>query len=286
MLLGAGLALSLAAGNGPPAPAPAPAPAPQPDPAADQAPPQDLAIYPPASSAAPARPAPYVGVIGDSTATQLVKPLADQLGARGVGVVGATVGGCQPTDVVLTYQSHEYFERHQNCPKDAQRRQHTLVARFHPKAVVWADAMEWSDIQAGDRLVTAGSDQWRQLMLAGWDRTLSRLGDASVVLILPTWWAGYPTATPPSFPVEGQRALFRTWAARHQNQVSLVDLGPVLCPAGPPCRQVVDGVQLRSDHVHYTTEGSRRVIAKIMADSAVLRGLGARPTASVSVPSQ
>jgi hypothetical protein len=35
----------------------------------------------------------------------------------------------------------------------------------------------------------------------------------------------------------------------------------------------VDGVELRSDHVHYTPEGTRRAIAKILADAPVLRRL-------------
>jgi hypothetical protein len=258
VLRSAGLAVCLAASGGPPAPLPGAPPV------------RALFVYP-APSKDPGTP--FLGVIGDSTATQLTQPLAATLNPRGVGVVGATVGGCQPTDTVMTFGSAEYFQRHLNCPQDAREKQNDMVYRFHPWVVLWADILEWSDIKLGDRTVTAGTAEWKRLMTEGWDRTLSRLGGADLVLVLPTWWAGWPLNSPPAFPVEQQRVLFRTWAARYPRRVTVVDLGPVICPAGPPCQQVVDGVELRSDHVHYTPEGTRRAIAKILADAPVLRRL-------------
>jgi hypothetical protein len=224
---------------------------------------------------------PYVGLIGDSTASQLAGPLADALGRRDVGVVIATVGGCQPTDLVLTYQSAAYFQDHRHCAEDAKQVQQELVRRYAPKVVVWSDVMEWSDIQADDRLVPAGGEEWRRTMLGAWDRTLSRLGSAGVVLVLPTWWAGWPPGYPAAFPVDRQRWLFRSWAARRHGRVTVVDPAPLLCPSGPPCPQVVDGVRLRTDSVHYSPEGARRVTAKILEDATALRTLHG-PAPSVS----
>lgn len=263
VLLGAGLALSVAASNGAPTPSPA-----APPPVTPSLP--SLAVFR-AVGAAPS--APYVGVIGDSTGSQLVKPLAALLNPRGVGVVSATMGGCQASDVDLTYVSPEYYARHRYCAAGTRLQQDALTARFHPRVVVWADVMEWSDIKADGRQVKAGSDTWRHLMTDSWDRIAGRLGDAAIVLILPTWWAGYPTDSPAAFPVGRQRALFRDWAARHQGRVTVVDLAPAICPSGPPCQQIVNGVQLRFDPVHYTPEGMRRAIAAIMAGAPVLRRL-------------
>jgi len=212
-------------------------------------------------------------MIGDSTSSQLAGPLAAELNRRGVDVVNATVGGCQPTDLVLTYESLEYFQRHLNCPLEARDKQNQMTSRFHSRVVVWSDIMEWSGIKINNRIITAGSEEWRRLILEGWTRTLGRLAEAHVVLILPTWWAGWPRDTPASYPVGRQRSLFRTWARLHAGRVTVVDLAPVICPAGPPCQQVVGGVRLRTDHVHYTAEGARRVIAKIMADAPILRDL-------------
>jgi hypothetical protein len=218
--------------------------------------------------------APYVGVIGDSTASQLAGALADELRHRDVGVVVATVGGCQPTDVVLTFQSVDYLRSHQNCAWEAPAKQREMTNRYRPKVVVWSDIMEWSDIRAEDgRTIAAGTGEWQRRILESWDRLLARLGDAHLVLVLPSWWAGWPADYPAVFPVDRQRALFRSWSHRHADRVTVVDLTPVVCPGGPPCQQVVGGVRLRSDNVHYTPEGARRAGEKIMNDVDGLRTL-------------
>jgi hypothetical protein len=226
--------------------------------------------------------APYVGLVGDSTASQLAGPLAARVRPRGVGVVSATVGGCQPTDTVLTYQSAEYFQRHLDCPRKALEKQEYMVRRFRPKIAIWSDVLDWSDIKLKDRVLVAGSPEWKRLMFAGWDRTLDRLGGASVALVLPTWWAGAPRDAPAHFSVDRQRALFRSWAARHSERVTAVDLGPVLCPAGPPCEEVVNGVRLRTDYYHYSETGIRRVIAEIMAKVPALNTISGRYGAGTS----
>lgn len=218
--------------------------------------------------------APYVGVIGDSTGSQLAVALADRLHHRDVGVAIATVGGCQPTDVALTYQSPAYLSAHRNCVRDAPAKQRDLTAFYHPKVVIWSDIMEWSDIEAEDgRIVVAGTDEWRSRIWASWDRLLVRLGDAHVALVLPTWWTGAPADYPAGFSVRRQRELFRSWAGRHAGRVTVVDLTPVVCPDGPPCAQAVGGVRLRTDHVHYTPEGARRAVGRIFDEVAGLRTL-------------
>ncbi|HZE30697.1 MAG TPA: SGNH hydrolase domain-containing protein [Actinoallomurus sp.] len=218
--------------------------------------------------------APYVGVIGDSTGSQLASALAGELRHRDVGVVIATVGGCQPTDVVLTFQSADYLGRHPNCTWEAPAKQREMMIRYHPKVVVWSDIMEWSDIRAEDgRIIVAGTGEWQRRILESWDRLLARRGDAHLVLVLPSWWAGWPANYPATFPVGRQRALFRSWGRHHADRVTVVDLTPVVCPGGPPCRQVVGGVRLRSDNIHFTPEGARRAGKKIMNDVEGLRTL-------------
>jgi hypothetical protein len=218
--------------------------------------------------------APYVGVIGDSTGSQLAGALAGELRHRDVGVVVATVGGCQPTDVVLTFQNPAYLGTHQNCTWEAPAKQREMTIRYRPKVVVWSDIMEWSDIRAEDgRIIAAGTGEWQRRILESWDRLLARLGDAHLVLVLPSWWAGLPAEYPAAFPVGRQRALFRAWSVYHADRVTVVDLAPVVCPGGPPCRQVVGGVRLRSDNVHFTPEGARRAGEKIMNDVERLRTL-------------
>jgi SGNH domain (fused to AT3 domains) len=218
--------------------------------------------------------APYVGVIGDSTGSQLAVAVAGRLRQRDVGVAVATVGGCQPTDVALTYQNPTYLSAHRNCVQDAPEKQRDLTALYHPKVVIWSDIMEWSDIEAEHgRTVVAGSGEWQTRISASWDRLLGRLGEARVVLVLPTWWTGAPAAFPPWFSVRRQRELFQSWAGRHTDRVTVVDLAPVLCPAGPPCPDTVGGVRLRTDQVHFTPEGARRAVDRIFDDVADLKTL-------------
>ena len=271
---GAALALGLVTPVGPPPPGNPPG---SPLVASPAAPPLSVLRADPQSPAAP-----YVGVIGDSTGGQLAIALADGLHHRDVAVVVAAVGGCQPTDVRFTFQDSEYLRSHPNCTQDVPALQREMTARYHPKVIIWSDVMEWSDVQTPDgRNVVAGTDEWRRRILKGWDRLLTRLGDAHVALVLPNWWADAPPDSPSVFPVKRQRALFRSWAKRHADRVTAVDLKPVVCPDGPPCGQTVGGVQLRPDHVHYTPEGARRAVEKIMNDVAELRTLhGPASTAS------
>ena len=48
---------------------------------------------------------------------------------------------------------------------------------------------------------------------------------------------------------------------------------PELGPHPAPCTQVVNGVRLRSDHLHYTPEGARRAITQILTDAPALKNL-------------
>ena len=58
--------------------------------------------------------------------------------------------------------------------------------------------------------------------------------------------------------------LLREVAARHPGRVGLVDLASRVCPSGPPCPYVVDGVgagqpaadSVRPDDYHYEVAGS------------------------------
>src|SRR4051794_10499406 len=46
--------------------------------------------------------------------------------------------------------------------------------------------------------------------------------------------------------------LLHRFAARHPDNVSLVDLASKVCPDGPPCPENVDGLHARPDGRHFT----------------------------------
>ena len=65
-----------------------------------------------------------------------------------------------------------------------------------------------------------------------------------------------PSATDADF--ERLNSLL-TQFARHRPNVSLVNLSALVCPAGPPCPQITDGLGYRTDGAHYSADGSLAV---------------------------
>jgi hypothetical protein len=62
-------------------------------------------------------------------------------------------------------------------------------------------------------------------------------------------------------------ALLRRFAARHTDNVTIVDLAQKVCPAGPPCPSDVEGLHPRPDGHHFTPAAAvwaaRDVLAEI-----------------------
>jgi hypothetical protein len=98
---------------------------------------------------------------------------------------------------------------------------------------------------------------------------------ASVVLILPFHTAGDdpgacareaslpdPCAGP-FLSINSLRYEYRRWAAGHPTAVVVLDPDPVACPENP-CPAVIDGVDLRSDSVHFTQDGARLVTGRLL----------------------
>ncbi len=57
------------------------------------------------------------------------------------------------------------------------------------------------------------------------------------MVIQPLWYERPPgRLAAPGPSVEKMRDLYTRWAARHRDKVTLVDVAPLVCPAGPPCR--------------------------------------------------
>jgi Fe-S-cluster formation regulator IscX/YfhJ len=71
--------------------------------------------------------------------------------------------------------------------------------------------------------------------------------------------------------------LYRRFAAQHPDTVKIVNLARIVCPAGPPCPQRIDGVRLRPrDGRHFHDDGPAWVSERVL--DAVLEAFGAAPT--------
>jgi hypothetical protein len=92
----------------------------------------------------------------------------------------------------------------------------------------------------------------------------------------PLWFEHNTPARPGEPDVGRLRALYTEWAGRHRDQVTLVDVAPVVCPAGPPCRPV-NGVDFRPDTTHFDDAGGMQVATYLAASvPALLRLIGHR----------
>lgn len=93
---------------------------------------------------------------------------------------------------------------------------------------------------------------------------------------LPLWYERSRSVrlAAPGPSVEKTRDLYTRWAARHRDKVDVVDVAPLVCPAGPPCPPV-NGVDFRPDTTHYDDPGGVQVAAYLRAHVPALASLAA-----------
>ena len=97
----------------------------------------------------------------------------------------------------------------------------------------------------------------------------------------PFWQSGNPPRpTPQDKDFERLNALLTKFAL-HTPHVKSVDLAAYVCPSGPPCPLLVDGLWVRGDGAHYTGEGSLWVARWLMPRLGI-KSL-AKPTNSLPV---
>jgi peptidoglycan/LPS O-acetylase OafA/YrhL len=226
-------------------------------------------------------------VVGDSTACTLLGGLTAVGGAYGVHVADGTVIGCG----IVSGQAPPYYYGGVNlegltkyCQSEADRSEASAIARGKPNIIVWGSTEERSSVLAagGDAVLTKGTREWKTVMLKRMNARVEQFlaTGAKVVLLLqpPSVNAGNPTQpTQSDMDFERLNGLLREVAASHPGRVATVDLASRVCPTGPPCPYVVDGIGqgeaygngLREDGLHYGPVGSLWVaewlVPKILA---------------------
>ncbi|MGI8756684.1 MAG: acyltransferase family protein, partial [Acidimicrobiales bacterium] len=215
---------------------------------------------------------PEVAVIeGDSVAASLKDSLAAELARRGVLTVKSTVIGCgMITGSPLDPDGNPY-RFGPACSGEIPGHQLEDVARYQPDLVLWlssweARSREINGVKA--ELGTPTGDKAILDLMRDAVRRLTLRGARVIVVTLPV---PYDTATvihAPSF-IEGvpeMNALLRRLAAADPTHVGLVDLGLIACGRGPSCPHVRNGIELRSDGLHYREVGSA-LVAPPLADA-------------------
>ena len=160
------------------------------------------------------------------------------------------------------------------CQGEANHAEAQAIELYRPNTIVWASTQERNSIvvtsPTGSKAVQSGSPEWTSEMV---NRINTRVEQfvatgANVILLLepPSVHGGSRTQPNASdLAYERMNALLKIVAARHASKVAVVNLETRVCPSGPPCSYVVDGLGstpataqqgLRPDGVHYLPSGS------------------------------
>jgi hypothetical protein len=209
-------------------------------------------------------------LVGDSTACTMLPGLEAVGSPEGVQVEDAALIGCG----VVSGQIAPYFINGRNvyaetryCQSRADAIETHVLRTGHPNVVLWASTWERMALVVGDsadgKILTPGTPQWSAYVV---QRIRSRVEQftatgATVVMLTQPPFAnlGKPTGlTPDDQDFARLNALVTKFAAT-QPHVKVVDLSALVCPNGPPCPLVTNGVGMRTDGAHYSADGSLSV---------------------------
>jgi peptidoglycan/LPS O-acetylase OafA/YrhL len=221
--------------------------------------------------AAPVRP-PRLLLVGDSIATSLYPGFEEVASRAGIEVSAAAFPGCGMIRGLPALANGSPINGYGDaCQQEMPKLQEEMLAQVQPDLVVWLSNWEITDhIVDGNwlRLGTPDGDAGIANLLSETADRLRSTG-ARLVILLPA--APTPGGYSPSYsywarlqrmPVLHQ--LLQAQATRRPDLTNIVDLMPIVCPAGPPCPVMVNGIRLRPDGSHFEMDGARYVSEQIV----------------------
>lgn len=203
-------------------------------------------------------------VIGDSRACSLLTGLEVVSAAAGASTDNAAVLGCGVVEDAVT-RSNILVPRKftESCHDLTRSLQLTAIDRHPPDVIVWWSGWEIVNQDVNGHEVQFGTATSDALLLRRMEivyRRLHRPGRSIAILTdppelpSPRWPARAPVADAKHAHLND---LYRTFAARHPDGVTIVDFARRICPGDPPCPEVVDGFRPRGmDGEHLSPEGA------------------------------
>ncbi len=189
-----------------------------------------------------------------------LETIGDQFDAR---VGNGTILGC---GFVAGAISERYpmmpREFARSCLGRVDRRADKVLAAIDPQVVIWYSGWEVDDLEADGGDAEFGTAKHTNLLLDRMERLYQRSkapGRRFAILSTPEESVGKYVSRPD--PEVGRRFaplndVFRTFAARHPDDVAVVDLARHLCPTGFPCPAEREGIQPRPhDGIHFSPAG-------------------------------
>ena len=219
-------------------------------------------------------------VLGDSVGFSLGYAF-DQKAWPGVQVTGDVIFGCGTAEQHIAVNGVDQKPDASQC-QDVFGKWPADVASKQPNVVLWSlGGWEVFDHVVDGKILKVGSPEYASYLTSRLNLGLSKLGSTNVVI------PNLACYSQPSYVVNGQdvapnrndparatavNKILDAFAAEHPKQVHIFDVASKLCPDGTP-KVKVDGVQVRSDGVHYTIEGARLFWTWIMPTLEKVTGI-------------
>jgi peptidoglycan/LPS O-acetylase OafA/YrhL len=227
------------------------------------------------------------GVVGDSVAATLAYGLTQIAPRHSIGVASATVVGCGVAAGIVLDKQGAPYPWAADCEKGVPNVLNGLVVQHDPDVVVWLSGWELADRQVDGRKVRWGTAEYDRQLERAIDEQFRRLTvrNARVIFLAP---APLVDGKLPGVDVdyeryEHYRELLSEFAASHAPYAAVVDVAPIVCPSGPPCARIVDGVEWRPDGAHFSKESAPLVAEQLLP--RILEALS-RPSPARGRPTQ
>lgn len=205
---------------------------------------------------------PRILTVGDSTMCSLHPGLYAAAAQMGSQIDTAAVIGCGvASGETTTTRGEQVTPNSHRCPRLVDAALDRAVERIDPEVVVWMSVWEKSDLVVDDGTLVSGTPEAEDEIQRRMDGALARLTSGGAHLVVLTVPAAAPNdaqgVANTSNAVDDASyvrldGILRRFAARHPEEVTLVDLAGRLCPSGPPCPAEVAGVTMRPDGRHLT----------------------------------
>jgi peptidoglycan/LPS O-acetylase OafA/YrhL len=210
-------------------------------------------------------------LVGDSIPFTLLPGLQPLAAKRGVSLDTALVAGCSVVSGVATYSDGNLPPEARGCEKLVTDYEESALVRDRPNLVVWMSQWEINDRIVNGERFEFGDAAWDAMMLGEIDQAARRLTARGAHLVIVTMAPRSPgDLLPASDAREASRyarlnELYRQYARKHPQTVSVVDFAGVLCPGGPPCPRTVGGIDPRpQDGLHFTPKTARWAAPRLL----------------------
>lgn len=203
-------------------------------------------------------------VLGDSVGFSLGYAF-DQKAWPKVQVTGDVIFGCGTAEQHLAINGVDQTPNPTQC-QDVFAKWPADVASDNPNVVLWSlGGWEVYDHVVDGKILKVGSPEYANYLTSRLNLGLSKLGSTKIVIPNVACYAqasyivdGQDMAPNRNDPARASAVnkILDNFAAEHPQQVHIFNVASKLCPDGSP-KLKVDGVQVRSDGVHYTIDGAR-----------------------------